>query len=284
MTVRAAAAAAIALLLAALPARAKDVELLQTPSYRIVGEPSPKLKLIANYLELSCADFVWRFRAGHGPGGRMAVRLFASGEDIAKRMGKNANRPSYPGLYSPGEKELWLDGRGSDDDLFRIIRHEGFHQFLAFHFGNRVPDWLNEGLAQYFEGNRLESGKIRLGWASADAVRSLDDRWAKPLRPKIAWLIAADYDAFHKTGDEWTNYATAWLLCAWLVEDAPNGPAILTGYLDDLARDPKAPFASRLGDPEKVEAALRAKLDAMLKRWEETGEKDSIPPPKEAKK
>src|SRR5262249_39743854 len=159
--------------------------------------------LIASYLELSCADFTWRFRTARGPGGRMAVRLFASGEAIAKAMGKDATRPAYDGLYMPGAKELWLNGRAADASLLRLIRHEGFHQFLSFHFGNRVPDWLNEGLAQYFEGDRVEGEKILVGWASADVVRSLDAAWAGPKRPKIAWLVCADYDAFHKTGDEW---------------------------------------------------------------------------------
>lgn len=273
------AAAGLVCLLAGLPAAAKDVELLQTANYLILGESSPKLKLIAGYLEISCADFAGRFPTKRGAGGRMAVRLFASGVEIAKRMGKDAARPSYPGLYAAGEKELWLDGRGSDDELFRTIRHEGFHQFLALRFGDDVPDWLNEGLAQYFEGSGLENGKIRLGWAKADTVRSLDDRWKKPARPKIAWLIAADYDAFHKTGDEWTNYATAWLLCAWLIEDTADGWTIINGFLVDLARDPKAPFAPKL-DPEKVEAALRAKLDVLLKRWGNSGQKEWIPPVK----
>jgi hypothetical protein len=47
-----------------------------------------------------------------------------------------------------------------------ILRHELTHAFLAQAAIGRVPLWLNEGLAQYFQGERIHSlpGSSTAGW------------------------------------------------------------------------------------------------------------------------
>jgi hypothetical protein len=36
-------------------------------------------------------------------------------------------------------------------NLWRVLAHEGFHQFIGYELGQQIPMWLNEGMAQYFE-------------------------------------------------------------------------------------------------------------------------------------
>jgi len=41
---------------------------------------------------------------------------------------------------------------------FRVIGHEGWHQFNKRHFKFRLPSWLDEGAAMLFETSRYENG------------------------------------------------------------------------------------------------------------------------------
>jgi len=57
--------------------------------------------------------------------------------------------------------------------LERTLTHELVHWFVDVTFGWRCPMWINEGLAQWFEGLR-PSGKLIL---SEEGVRALELRW-----------------------------------------------------------------------------------------------------------
>jgi hypothetical protein len=57
--------------------------------------------------------------------------------------------------------------------LERTLTHELVHWFVDVTFGWRCPMWINEGLAQWFEGIR-PSGKLLI---SEEGVRALELRW-----------------------------------------------------------------------------------------------------------
>ncbi|MEM1354978.1 MAG: DUF1570 domain-containing protein [Planctomycetota bacterium] len=56
----------------------------------------------------------------------------------------------------------WVES-GSRQKTFRILQHEGFHQFAWNYLGPNLPVWLNEGLAQYFEDAILTNQGMQLG-------------------------------------------------------------------------------------------------------------------------
>ncbi|MBN1787255.1 MAG: hypothetical protein JW806_02545 [Sedimentisphaerales bacterium] len=43
---------------------------------------------------------------------------------------------------------------------FKVIGHEGWHQFCDKHFKYRLPSWLDEGIAQQFESSRFDKGQF----------------------------------------------------------------------------------------------------------------------------
>ncbi|MDX1762871.1 MAG: peptidase MA family metallohydrolase, partial [bacterium] len=56
------------------------------------------------------------------------------------------------GIYD-GKIRLPIGGlREKNDLLDRVVTHEYTHAVLHQMTGGRIPTWLNEGLAQYFEG------------------------------------------------------------------------------------------------------------------------------------
>ena len=53
------------------------------------------------------------------------------------------------------------------ENLWQVLAHEGFHQFLGYELGLDVPVWLNEGMAQYFETSYIAYGRLRTGLVSS---------------------------------------------------------------------------------------------------------------------
>jgi len=125
----------------------------------------------------------------------------------------------------------WADGR-SRATTRRTLQHEGFHQFAFDHFGRRLPAWMNEGLAQYFEDAVLLERGFSLGLADPDRITlvrtALQDGTALPL----ASLFALHGHDWHRTltTDETRAgllYAQAWSLVYYLIhgEHGANQPA-----------------------------------------------------------
>lgn len=55
------------------------------------------------------------------------------------------------GVFDPNSERLMaIAGEETSDETWRVVQHEGFHQFAHFVIGGRLPIWVNEGIAEYF--------------------------------------------------------------------------------------------------------------------------------------
>lgn len=63
--------------------------------------------------------------------------------------------------------------RDDPGTTYRVLQHEGFHQFAWRHLGPNVPMWLNEGIAQYFEDAPLVNGRLVTGVADLNRLSRL---------------------------------------------------------------------------------------------------------------
>lgn len=66
----------------------------------------------------------------------------------------------------------WVRGRPKSE-VYSVLQHEGFHQFAFTHMGPRLPIWVNEGLAKYFEDGIFTRGTMRLGLANGERIAAL---------------------------------------------------------------------------------------------------------------
>ena len=66
--------------------------------------------------------------------------------------------------------------------MFVRLFHEAFHAYLENYVypqtDHDVPRWLNEGLAQVFEGGQLESGSLRLDAPDTARLKLLQEDFA----------------------------------------------------------------------------------------------------------
>jgi len=147
------------------------------------------------------------------------------------------------------------------DRVAEDLRHETTHGYVHAVLP-AIPLWLDEGIAEFFELPRVESGLHRAHVAHL-AGRRLEGTWQPDLDRMEALAAATELSQDH--------YAEAWCWTHWLLSTTPERRAILQDYLTDLRRDgTTAPLSTRLrhlpgGTPDAA-ADLAAHLDALAER------------------
>ncbi|PYT58246.1 MAG: hypothetical protein DMG35_18505 [Acidobacteria bacterium] len=152
--------------------------------------------------------------------------------------------PSWVGALNDGRIRVPVQGlSGVDQELSHVLMHELTHSFVrqktrgnclvAANCGNRVPTWVNEGLAQWMAGDRS-------GEDAAALVQIFDKGNAIPLgRLESPWM-GLDRSAAH--------FAYAWAL-------ANIEYIIQTDGMGDVER-----ILDRIGAGMATETALREVL------------------------
>ncbi len=120
------------------------------------------------------------------------------------------------------------------------VRHEATHALLHVAVGD-MPLWLDEGLAEYFEGGGLAPGinpehmnhlplDLAAGW-SPDLRRLESLRSVREMTPR--------------------DYRESWAWVHYLLNDTRPHKAAMLAYLGDLRTSPTPrPMSDRLGNPE----------------------------------
>ena len=106
--------------------------------------------------------------------------------------------PGWAGALNDGRIRVPVQGlTGVDQELSRVLKHELTHSFVQQKTHGHAPTWIQEGLAQWMEGQRS-------GENAAVMVQIYSEGHAAPLgRLEGSWL--------HMGGDA-ARYAYAWAL------------------------------------------------------------------------
>lgn len=149
--------------------------------------------------------------------------------------------------------------------MYETLFHEAFHAFAANFLwaetdSARLPHWLHEGLATYYERSVVEAGELIHG--SVDpALRTLAMN-APVLLEKIVTAGGQDFVVTHPNDvlRSTAHYASAWALAHYLV-----GKGTTRDQFEAYAQ------ASRSGDPKKAFEVLAGKplpqVDAEWRAW-----------------
>ena len=129
------------------------------------------------------------------------------------------------------------------------LRHEVTHAYLHAVVPN-MPQWLDEGIAKFYEVSRGQRG-VNRPLLDRTIARIEHEHWQPDLRRLERF--PADYNM---TQDD---YAEAWAWTHFLMESRPETLDALRAYLADLRRDDGAatPLSVRLSAMfERPDAAL----------------------------
>lgn len=136
-----------------------------------------------------------------------------------------------------------------NDYLYRVLAHEGFHQFIWYELGSAAPVWFNEGMAQYFQTSYVIHGQLKLGDISRPTLQAAQAIVHSEKGPTIEQLIRMDRQTFYQNAR--VTYPLAWALCYYLMHHDASGyrESAMKKYVADLKldRDPVDSFATRFG-------------------------------------
>jgi hypothetical protein len=136
-----------------------------------------------------------------------------------------------------------------DANLWRVLAHEGFHQFIGYELGQQIPMWLNEGMAQYFETSFVTGSRFNVGQVSRQKLALAQYLIVSKKGPPLAQLIQWDRGTFYANAN--VAYPMSWALVYYLL-NANNDrfqQSEFRRYLQDLklGKDEIVSFQRRFG-------------------------------------
>lgn len=124
-------------------------------------------------------------------------------------------------------------------DTLAVAAHEGWHQYTQRTFAERLPVWLEEGVATFMEGHKWDGGRAMfLPWANVERYDQLRTAHAKrALLPLEDLLATAPQEKSAASGDALvTYYAQVWALVHFLNEGESRAyRGALSAILTDAA-------------------------------------------------
>ncbi len=129
-------------------------ELYRTKYYDLHTDLSPeRVQEAVQRMTLMFEEYSRRTKPNLGKGvRRLPFYLFSNEEDYYR----NGGMPGSAGVFD-GSRLMAIANEEYGDIVWRIVQHEGFHQFVVQVIGGNIPIWVNEGLAEYF-GEALFTG------------------------------------------------------------------------------------------------------------------------------
>jgi hypothetical protein len=141
--------------------------------------PPADTKAYADHLDVMYDEFARRLVSTTGLKRRSPefpnVLMFAKQQDyldtLRTQFGINGTGSGGMFFVTPRGAGLafWVEGLPRQR-VHHVVQHEGFHQFAYAFFGNELPPWLNEGLAEFFGESVVEGKRVIVGQASPQAV------------------------------------------------------------------------------------------------------------------
>lgn len=129
------------------------------------------------------------------------IRLFAAYKDYKDYQQKTGAGEYDWGYYSGRDNEIVIPFYPTEAETLRVLLHETVHGLLRQSIVD-LPRWINEGLAEYFEGAQLQDA---IPAVSADAGR---DQYLQELLQKGEWM---ELRAYLEIGGEWEEFNKATL-------------------------------------------------------------------------
>jgi TonB family protein len=190
---------------------------------------------------------------------------------------ENRKRSKPAGIFIPGldrhhvalrvdaSKELAriAEDLGYEENPYHAVFHEYVHALLQDNA--RLPAWLNEGLAEYYAGARIDQGRVLLGRPQALTILYLRERTLLPL----AQLLSATTDSPLYKDEDKTGlfYAQSWALVHYLrIGRKSQGGSPMAAYSRQVEAgvDSVAAATAAFGELTRLQADLAAYLTSSI--------------------
>lgn len=162
--------------------------------------------------------------------------------------------------------------------VLSTLQHEGFHQFAWSNISRDLPQWVNEGLAEYFGEAMLVKGRFRIGQASESKLKLMQRMIETDQHIPLSELLNisnGEWNARVAYGDPRAGlqYEQSWAVCYFLVHgDKGRYTAALERYLKlmNSGMDSAQAFGQAFGTDDY------ALIEAAWKRFMLAAEPDAV--------
>ena len=176
---------------------------------------------------------------------RLPFYLFSRAEDYYAAGGM----PGSAGVYM-GNKLMARADKKMGENVWRVIQHEGFHQYVHQVLSHRVPVWVNEGMAEYFGEGIWTGDSFVTGAVPPWRLKQLKGAIKGGRMLPFLEMLEMSYDQW-QTNFASRNYLQAWAMVHFLAHaDDGKYQEALNGFLNDIARGGvswKTSFLRRFG-------------------------------------
>jgi len=257
---------------------ASGLDVLQTRHYLIATDLKRQEALyFARYMDFMFGEYEKRFaRAGHAarsgdhddePTVLYLISTKKRYQEFLRHFGINAGgstgmffvRPEIRGLAA------YTHGRPVSATI-RTLMHEGFHQFAWSHIGHRLPIWVNEGIAQYFEDGIIVDRRLMLDFNNSRRIATVKHAIEKDTLVDFRTMLEMSSEQWierlnHDSARASVMYAQAWSMTFFLINgDEGRYRTAFNRYLHLIAAGGDA-------DEAFVEAFGTRNVDAFERRW-----------------
>ncbi|HVT89386.1 MAG TPA: DUF1570 domain-containing protein [Tepidisphaeraceae bacterium] len=195
---------------------------LNTIHYRIHTDIEQRLaEDMAVRMEAMYGDYSQRLSNFSPPGdATFEVYLFKNQKDFSHLT--DDRFPNTGGVFIKSRHLLagFLDGQGRDA-LRRTLQHEAFHQFADTAISQRIPPWLNEGIAQVFEESIWTGRGFLVNQVPVRRIRQVQldirERRLEPFREFITMSDQKWLDSLKDAPIAAAHYSQAWAMCHFLI-------------------------------------------------------------------
>jgi hypothetical protein len=161
------------------------------------------------------------------------------------------------GFYTARLNEAGVYTGNNDARMYSVTRHEAVHAIVNGAFG-RIPTWLNEGLAEYFERLSFENGMSRIVRSSKGHLSIL----SKGRLPSLTSFFSIPNHKWYDEPKKSEHYALAWSLVYFLMS-TQESRRFLSYMLDYLAFNYCQPFS----DINYIEKNYTGGLQGLEQNW-----------------
>ncbi len=246
----------------------------RTKQYEVFTNlPDDRAKPLAQHMDRVFTEYADRLRAFKAKDSKpVRLYLFDTRENYILALAqKGFNASNTGGVFFRTGAETALATFVEGQDRRRMIhtlQHEGFHQFAHQRIGDTMPQWANEGLAEYFGEGLMIGRTMQTGLAPKsrlDRVREAIESDSVFPFGQMLTMTNAEWNKRLSGGDEraMLMYDQAWAMAHFLVH-ANRGK--YAGPFEDYL----AALAQGLQPEQAFERAFKTKdFKAFEKLWTE---------------
>jgi hypothetical protein len=237
-----------------------------------IREASARMTAMAEEYHRRTQDFAGTIQK------RFSFFLFSKEKDYHNAGGPLGSAGCY---VQGGEVLMACAENGVNAQLWMVVQHEGFHQFVHLVIGGNMPIWINEGMAEYFDQGIWTGDGFITGVVPPFCLKRVQENIRQGRTVPFLTMITMTYEEWNgvvgdsedpkktegakgakddKAGkDELdkarVNYDQAWSMVHFLVH-ADNGKyrEAFGGLITDISRkrDWRQSFQARLGSNVKT--------------------------------